>query len=225
MEIEESIKKLLAKLERSQSSTPETTLYAEQVEAKFRNARFSLYKLQELKQPIAVDSSISSSTLLDNRELINFYCDCFWDFLRSSIDILAQLINERTSLGLNEKTVDIKKVAANLNQTLHPHLKTSVDYLLGLQAFKKLEDYRHCSIHRRQVYIETREQEESILGTRGYSSSTSETKKLTYVSHICRRPWDLTTPDIDYSKTVDMFCQELLQKLESQMVAIINRLP
>jgi hypothetical protein len=223
LEVEESIKKLLERLQHSQSATPKSTLYAQQVEAKFKNARYSLCKLQELKQPVVAGDSINSSTLLDNVEMINFYCDCFWDFLRSSIDILAQLINELTSLGLNERAVDIKVVAQNLDPTSHPQLKTSVDYLLRTRAFKTLEDYRHCSIHRRQVYIETKEQEESILGTRGYYASTSETKKATYESHICCNPWDLT-PVVNYSKTTDTFCQELLKKVESQMVAIINRL-
>lgn len=223
MEIEESIKELLAKLERSQSSTSKTTVYAGQVEAKFKNTRYSLYKLQELKQPMAADSSIRSSTLLDNRELINFYCDCLWDFLRSSIDILAQLINELASVGMNEKDVDIKKVAARLDPTLHPQLKTSVDYLLRTRAFKTLEHYRHCSTHRRQVFIKTIKQEMSIFGTKGYDSSTSETKQATYESYICRNPWDLE-PNIDYRQPLDVFCEELLKKVEGQMVAIINRL-
>lgn len=228
MEIEESIKKLLKRLEGRQLLTPKTTLYAQQVEAKFKNARYSLYKLQELKRPVVTSSGMDSSTFLDNCEMINFYCDCFWDFLRSSIDILAQLINELTPLTLNERSVDIKEVAKNLDLTLYPQLrqlKTSVDYLLRTIAFKTLEEYRNCSIHRRQVYIETREQQESILGTRGYYSSTSETKTATYESHICRNPRDLDlTPGIDYSKTLEMFCQELLEKVESQMVAIIKRL-
>lgn len=225
MTVEESIKTLLEKLEHRHLSTPKATLYARQVEAKFKNTRYSLHKLQEFKLPVATGSSMASSTLLDNDELINFYCDCFWDFLRSSIDVLAQLINERTSLGLNERDVDIKQVATHPNLTSYPQLKTPVNYLLSLQAFKKLEHYRHCSIHRRQVYIKTIEQKESILGTRGYSSTTSDTKESTYVSYLCRDPQDLTaTPDIDDSKTVDMFCQELLEKIERQMVAIIKRL-
>lgn len=225
MTVEESIKTLLEKLEHRHLSTPKATLYARQVEAKFKNTRYSLHKLQEFKLPVATGSSMASSTLLDNDELINFYCDCFWDFLRSSIDVLAQLINERTSLGLNERDVDIKQVATHPNLTSYPQLKTSVNYLLSLQAFKELEHYRHCSIHRRQVYIKIIEQKESILGTRGYSSTTSDTKESTYVSYLCRDPQDLTaTPDIDDSKTVDMFCQELLEKIESQMVAIIKRL-
>lgn len=223
MTVEESIKKLLEKLEHRQLSTPKATLYAQQVEAKFKNARYSLYKLQELKQPLVTDSSMGSSTLLDNSELINFYCECFWDFLRSSIDILAQLINALAPAPLNEKAVDIKQVEANLNPTLHPQLKTSVRYLLRIQAFKTLEHYRHCSTHRRQVYIKTIKQEESIFGTKGYDASTSETKQATYESYICRNPWDLE-PNIDYSRTLDAFCEELLKKVESQMVAIINRL-
>jgi len=223
--VEESIETLLEKLEHRHVSTAKATLYARQIEAKFKNARYSLHKLREFKVPVATGSSTASSALLDTDELINFYCDCFWDFLRSSIDILAQLINERTSLGMGETDVDIKKVEAHHRLTSFAQLKTSVKYLLTLQVFKDLEKYRHCSMHRRQVYIKTIEQKESILGTRGYSATTSDTEMPTYVSYLCRDPQDLTTtPDVDDSRTVDMFCQELLEKIESQMVAIIKRL-
>jgi hypothetical protein len=224
--VEESIETLLEKLEHRHLSTAKATLYARQVEAKFKNARYSLGKLREFGLPVATGSSTASSVLLGTDELINFYCDCFWDFLRSSIDILAQLINERTSLGMGERDVDIKKVEAHPRLASFAQLKTSVKYLLNLKVFKKLEQYRHCSMHRRQVYIKTMEQKVSILGTRGYSATTSDTEMPTYVSYLCRDPQDLTTtPDVDDSRTVDMFCQELLEKLQNQMVAIINRLP
>lgn len=225
MEIEESVKKLLEKLNRRHLSTSSTTLYAQQVEAKFKNARYSLHKLKELERPIVVGSGTVLSEPLNNVEKVNFYCDCFWDFLRSSIDILAQLINELTSRTLDERSVDIKRVAQNIDPSLYPQLKTSVDYLLRLTAFNTLEDYRHCSMHRRQVYIETIAQELEILGTRGYDistdSSTSERKQTRYISHICRNPWDLI-PDVDYSRTTATFCEELLKKVEKRMVTIIN---
>ena len=226
MTVEESIQTLLEKLAYRRLLTDKATLYARQVEAKFKNARYSLDKLREFGLPVATGSSTASSALLDTDELINFYCDCFWDFLRSSIDVLAQLINERTSLGMDETDVDIKKVAAHPRLASFAQLKTSVKYLLSLRVFKRLEQYRHCSMHRRQVYIKTIEQKESILGTRGYSATTSDAEMPTYVSYLCRDPQDLTTtPDVDDSRTVDMFCQELLEKLQNQMVAIINRLP
>jgi len=227
LDIETSLSKLQEKLDRRHSSTPATNLYAQQVEAKFKNARYSLHKLRGLERPIIVGSGTILSEPLNNVEKVNFYCDCFWDFLRSSIDILAQLINELTSRTLDERSVDIKKVAQNINPSSYPQLKTAVDYLLRINVFNTLEDYRHCSMHRRQVYIETIAQESEILGTRGYDvstdSSTSEKKQTQYISHICRNPWDLT-PDVDYSRTTAAFCEDLLKKIESRMVTIINRL-
>lgn len=223
MEIEESLKNLREKLARRHLSTSAAKLYAEQVEAKFKSARYSLYKLKELERPIIISGGTASSEPLNNVGKINFYCDCFWDFLRSSIDILAQLINERASCNLNEKSVDIKKVAQNLDPRLYPQLKTSVDYLLKSSIFKTLEDYRHCSMHRRQVFINTQVQETQIVGTRGYDSTTSEEKRTQYISHICHNPWDLN-PDVDYSQTAATFCEELLKKIEKRMVTIINRL-
>lgn len=227
MEIEESIQKLREKLDHSHSSTPSTSLYADQVIAKFKNVRYSLYKLHELEQPIVVSSSTQSPDLLDDvekvNERVNFYCECFLDFLRSSIDILAQLINQLTPHKLPETSVDIKKVAAIIDPTSQPHLKTSVDYLINLTAFKTLEKYRHCSMHRRQVYIYTTRQRTEAAGTIGYpylDASTSQ--QPAYNSYICTNPSDLD-PVVDYSQTAATFCESLLKILEKRMVTIVNR--
>lgn len=226
MEIEESIHKLREKLNRSHLSTPSTNLYAEQVVAKFKNARYSLYKLQELERPIVAGSGTDSPDLLNSvekvNERVNFYCECYFDFLRSSIDILAQLINQLTSRSLPETSVDIKKVAQNINSTLYPQLKTSVDYLIRLSAFKTLEHYRHCSMHRRQVFIKTEAQEPNAAGTRGYYDAFTA-QQQTYKSYICTNPLDII-PIVDCNQTVNEFCENLLKKVEKRMVTIINRL-
>lgn len=227
MEIKDSIQKLLEKLDSRHLLTPTTSLYAEQVVAKFKNARYSLYKLKELEQPLVTVGSTESPDLLDSvekvNERVNFFCECFFDFLRSSIDILAQLINQLTSRR-NETWVDIKKVAQGIDPTLYPQLKTSVDYLARLGAFEKLEHYRHCSMHRRQVYIKTKAKEPDTAGTRGYGYYDGSTSQQpAYNSYICVNPRDLE-PVVDYSQTVTMFCESLLKKLERQMVVIVNHL-
>ena len=225
MEIEESLIKLRGKLDRRGSPTSTTNLYTEQVAAKFKGALYSIQKLRELEQPVIAGSDKGSQELLSHVDKVNFYCDCFWDFLRSSIDILAQLINALTGSPLSETSVDIKQVARSLTSSPYANVKTSVDRLLALRAFSTLEEYRNCSTHRRQVFIDTRKLDTEALGTRGYRDliDSSTSKGAVYISHICSNPWDLT-PDVDNSRVVATFCEELLKKIEKQMVTIINRL-
>lgn len=223
MGIDESISKLLEKLDRLSLSTPATTLYAQQVSAKFKVARYSIHRLEELERPRVISSGTASTELLNEVEQVNFYCDCFWDFLRSSIDILAQLINILTSCNLGERSVDIKRVARALDTNSYQLLGTSINTLLSSSVFNTLEEYRHCSMHRRQVYIQTRKLDDELIGTDGYNASTSTEKQTRYISHICLNPWDLQ-PVVNANQTVATFCQEMLQKLERRMVTIINRL-
>jgi hypothetical protein len=226
--IEECITNLLGRLNSNSSLTEPTTLYAQQVNAKLKNAKYSIDKLTELEQLVVRGTGTDTPCRLNYDEKVNFFCDCFWDFLRSSIDILGQLINHVCQCGLNERSVDIKNVAQTLNQDINPRLKVSVDRLINSRAFNTLENYRHCSIHRRQVFIEIIEQEVSIRGTIGYpdyrsDSSTSEVKKKTYASHICRNPWELQ-PNVDYNQTVASFCSNLLNQIERMMVTVLNRI-
>ena len=226
MEIAEALKKLQEKLDNSGSSTPATNLYTKQVAAKFKGAQYSLHKLRELEQPIVAGSGIDSQEPLNHVERVNFYCDCLWDFLRSSIDILAQLINSLTGSALLERNVEIKTVASSLTSSSHAEIKTSVDRLLALKAFKTLEEYRNCSTHRRQVFINIEKQDTEVFGTTGYREGlidSSTSKGTVYTSHICRNPWELT-PDVDESRVVATFCEEILKKIERPMVTIINRL-
>lgn len=237
MTVADSIDDLLRKLRRRQLDTPTAKLYAEQVKAKLNNACFSLEILKELESRIETvevqDSTTSTVTqrtptaenLLTVEEKVNFYCECFWDFLRSSLDILAQLINELCSLPLDEQSVDFKQVANELrSRARDTPLERAVNNCRSDGAFKTLEEYRHCSMHRRQVYIETRRHTTDITGTRGYDSATSLQRQITFESHLCNNPWDLT-PVVDYQRPVAKYCERLLQTIERRIKTIINRLP
>lgn len=237
MSVTNSIDNLLRKLSRRRLRTPTPKLYAEQVKAKLKNAYFSLEILKELEsltQTVEVQDDTTSTTavrtptaqnFLTVEEKVNFYCECFWDFLRSSLDILAQLINELRSLSLDERSVDFKQVANELcSCAKDTPLERAVNNCRRSEAFKTLEEYRHCSMHRRQVYIETKRHTTDISGTRGYDSATSLQRQITFESNLCNNPWDLA-PVVDYQRPVVKYCEHLLQAIERRINTIVNRLP
>lgn len=234
--MEESIDNLVNRLGRRGLVTPTGRLYAEQVKAKLKNAQFSLENLKELEQLTEVTAIQDGSTaefvqqtrsreqnLLSVKEKVNFYCECFWDFLRSSLDILAQLINDVQSLPLDEQSVDFKQVGNELNDRFRGFpLQRAVDNCRNSDAFETLEGYRHCSMHRRQVFIETTTHDITQEGTVGYYSGTS-IKRTTYKSHLCNNPWDIE-PVVDYNRPVGRYCESLIRAIERRMVTIINRI-
>jgi hypothetical protein len=103
--------------------TDKMELYSRGLIAKLRQAHFSLQILKELEHletpPISTDGTQlpTAEYSLTVEEKISLYCDCFWDFLRSALDIMAQLVNECESLNIIETGVDLKKVAQKISLT------------------------------------------------------------------------------------------------------------
>jgi len=228
--VNESIDKLLRRLSRKGLNTATVSLYAEGIKAKLQATRFALENLrglehiEETAQAKGGTTSLTAQSLLTIEDKVNFYCECFWHFLRSSLDILAQLINELRSLHISERRVDFKQVAEELKRTAQGTLlEKAVNNCRKGDAFKNLEEYRHCSMHRRRVFIETRTHTMSTTGTRDYYSYAG-TSVTTVERYLCRNPWDLH-PKVDDKRPVVGYCEYLLQAMERRMNTIINRLP
>ncbi len=231
MDTQGRIDRLLQILDNQGLATPTSILYAEGVKSKLRQARFGLKMLKELvhleDQPTTQDVTTipTAQDSLTISEQVNFYCDCFWDFLRSALDILGQLINQVHSLGISERDVDFKTVADKIKSTASgSQLDKALDKLRNSHAFKDLEDYRHCSTHRRPIYIETQAVTTAITGTRGYYSATSMRRAMVG-RYLCTNPWDLT-PRVDKGRRpVVEYCDSLLKRIENHIDSIVNRIP
>ena len=226
MAVNESIDTLLRRLTHRGLNTATTSLYAEGIKAKLQATRFALENLRELgrvEEGAQVQDDTTQS-LLTVEDKVNFYCECVWDFSRSSLDILAQLINELCLLNLNERHVDFKQVANKLKSSLQDTLlEKAVNNCRRCNAFKNLEEYRHCSMHRRRVFIETRTYTKSTTGTRDYYNYAGSSI-TTVERYLCKNPWDLQ-PIIDDKRPVVEYCEHLTQAIERRIRTIIDRLP
>jgi len=229
IDIQGRIDRLLLRLQQRGLATPRATLYAEGVKTKLNQAKFSLENLRRLErlqdQPDTQDATtISIGQALPNvSEQVIYYCDCFWDFLRSALDITGQLVNELRSLGISERNVDIKAVASAIkSRELGSTLDKALDELLNSSAFTQLEDYRHCSTHRRPIYIQTRTMTTSVTGTSGYYGSSDT--RIIVERNICTNPWDLKPRVRVGVRPVVGYCESLLQRIRGKLDTIINQL-
>ena len=90
-------------------------LYGEGVKSKLRQAEYSLERISALTEEFAGTTATTNTTEISASDRVGFYCDAYWAFLYSSLDILAQVINQYLNLGLSEKQVDFYAIADNLN--------------------------------------------------------------------------------------------------------------
>jgi hypothetical protein len=95
--------------------------------------------------------------------------------------------------------------------------------MLKSRAFKHLEEYRHCSIHRRPVYIETMTSQTRTSGTPGYAT-VGTVLQITVKRYLCTNPWHLR-PNIDKKREIGIYCDELLEKIEAYVDRVIYHLP
>lgn len=231
IDTEGRIDRLLQRLHSRGIATSNTTLYAEAVKTKLRQARFSLETLRQLvpQEDQVQDTTIIPATqgLLNVSGLVGFYCDSFWDSLRSALDILAQLVNELRSLGISERDVDIKKVAAGVKSTaLGSPLDKALDNLLNSSAFIQLEDYRNCTTHRRPPFIRTWTVTTSVSGTPGYDYSASSIQQRTVIERdLCINPWALGPRVYPGKRPVVGYSEQLLKRIRGKIDNIVNHFP
>jgi len=230
IDTEGRIDRLLQRLYSRGLATDTTTLYSEGVKTKLRQAQFSLETLRQLapQEDQVQDATTIPATqgLLNVSGLVGFYCDSFWDSLRSALDILAQLVNELRSTGIRERKVNIKNVAGKVKDTAPGSpLDKALDELLNSSAFVQLEDYRHCSMHRRPPFIQTQTVTTSVSGTPGYAYSASSQQITIVERYLCTNPWDLRPRVYIGQRPVVAYNEKLLQRIRGKINTIVNRLP
>jgi len=231
IDTEGRIDRLLGRLSDRGLASTSTTLYAEAVKTKLRQAWFSIERLRQLapQEDEIQDATTIPETqrLLNVSGLVGFYCDSFWDSLRSALDILAQLVNELNSLRISERDVDIRKVATKLKSTaLGSGMDKAMDELLNSSAFIQLEDYRNCTTHRRPPFIRTEIVTTSVSGTPGYAYSTSSTQQRAIIKRdLCMNPWALTPRVCTDQRPVVTYNENLLKRIREKIDTIVNRLP
>ena len=188
-------------------------LYCEGVKSKLTQAEYSLAQLT-----LYSNQSDDTTTTTDSEEIsitdrVGFYCDAYWAFLYSSLDILAQVINQSQKLGRDEKDVSFKKIEQKLRSAPHmgTRLQRDVSTCLSSFAFRNLDKYRNCSTHRRQIFIREQSFRLTTTDTPGYK--TTSTGPVTAIRRvICENPLEVT-PKIGQLRQIPQYMTENQAKI------------
>jgi hypothetical protein len=208
--------------------TPKVNLYSEGIKTKFYQARWSLNVLREIEHAPNVEGSTTSQeawNMISTNDKIVFFCECFWDFLRSSIDIASQLINELRlqPLKIDEEDVSFYKVRDKMEPSMSTTLLfKALESCRCSWAFKELNSYRHCSTHRRQVCIFEVPSSPSPL-TRGYEYMSGSTTRVMN-RYLCSNPGSLR-PRMSLKRPVVAHNEKILNEIEKHLSTIVKRLP
>ena len=227
MDVYTRINRLLQRVKRRGIDTEKAKIYAEGVKEKLLQVDYAISRIQSLESTQIFDSSTDFPTQIASGKQdeigsqISFYCDSIWDILWASIDITGQLINELMGLGLTEKRVSFYKVMKKLtdNHTGNPVTKKVLELNNGL-ALKRLKKYRHCSTHRRPVYIRTALTTTTVSGRPGYNITELNTQYVK--SYICDNP--LSLKPIVTNREVLPFCIVTKNQVDDKISNIVNKL-
>lgn len=187
-------------------------LYAEGLKAKITQVNFALDKLSEFNNKTDETTTSTVQDAISITDQVHFYCDTFWTFLYSSLDVLAQVANQAMKLGFaDERQVSLARVNQKLQSGAYKASKISKKFAdcIKSKAFKNVDRYRNCSTHRRQIYIE--EITKSVRGTAGYQSSTTG-PLVTVVRMLCDNPLELN-PKTEQKRRIPEYMIKTREKI------------
>ena len=185
--------------------------------AKLKQADYALSQLEKCTKEVADDVSIKDSFPIKDK--VQFFSDSFWAFLRASLDVLAQIINQTNKLGLDEKDTSFNQVVQKqTNKQRASPLTAQLNKLKGSTYFKNADRYRNCSLHRRQIYLEKRVTE--IEPTNGYSIS-GPLRTSSWL--ICDNPL-VVRPKTEQGRDLSSYCKKCKVRIEESTNRIVKLL-
>lgn len=197
--------------------TRRLNLYTEGLKTKLKQSLFALSCLDTFSDKSDSTTSVTTGADFAISEQVCFYCDSFWAFLYSGLDVLGQIINQALRLGLDERGVSIKEVK-RLVDVNYPQsaLQGILTKCIKSNSFKNLERYRNCCLHRRHIYME--EVTQTVRGTLGYYS-TSAVSQTVIIRVLCDNP---LTPSTSTKQRRN--APEYMERVQANIFAYIERI-
>ena len=192
-------------------------LYSEGLKAKLSQVQYTLSRLESFNSRT---DETESTTAEDNYPVlakVHFYCDTFWTFLYSSLDVLSQIVNQALKLELGEKDVSFGNVKGKLQGNNYKSLPVAQKYLqcFNSNCFSNLEKYRNCSIHRRQIFIT--ETITTQKATAGYSTAPQIT---TVIRVLCDDPLTVNAKT-NQKREIPKYMVETKEKIKKHIESIL----
>jgi hypothetical protein len=224
MNVKEKVEALISEAD---ANVPQKTrrqkirLYAEGVKSKMRQAEYALSQLTSFSDRTDATTTSTAADEYGISERVEFYCDSFWAFLYSSLDVLAHVINQSLKLGMKEKYVSFKRVSQKLNETKRGTvLQKKVDECLRSIAFKNVDAYRNCSTHRRAICIE--EEIKIVRRTAGYNTTATGSVE-SVIRVLCDKPL-VVTPTMNQQRKIPQYLVATKNKITKQIATMLENI-
>lgn len=202
-------------------------LYAEGLKDKLKQARFAIESMNSLSSEVNSSSADKDFSILDKA---HFFCDAFWAFSYTSLDVAAQIINQSEKLQLNEHEVSFKVVCRKIDSK--SPIRHEMESIQKKNFFKNLEKYRNCCLHRRSIYI--KEETHTVTHTAGYNVTqtrdvipgrTSMTKghrmEVTARRILCDDAHALT-PRTEQNREIVQYCSKSFRNLSDSLKQLLT---
>lgn len=194
-------------------------LYCDGLTAKLRQVAFALRRLDELCEKPKVEQSSTTCDLLSHSEEVHFWLDSSWAFLYACMDIVAQVINQACSLGMDEKSVSFNAIAS---RTFDAKLLSLVTSAKSMDCVRSAQDYRNCALHRRHICIQF--QQQSLTLSSGYGEFQTGAPETTFMAtSICDDPLTVV-PTFELNRGVVAHGAECAVRVATALKDMINRI-
>ena len=198
-------------------------IYSSGVIRKLVNAEYALKQIENLPNFPTQSTSTTGDINTSDETKLYFYVDSFFAFLYSCYDVIAQVINQKKNLDFDEEDVTFFKIKGKLVKNhLGLSLTTFLEKIVKKRYFINLRKYRHCSTHRRQIFI--KESSERIPSE--YGSSDEITVAGTYeitTRTLCDNPYELN-PKIKQEREVKRYSNWILKNAKIDILKIMEEI-
>lgn len=201
-------------------------VYAEGLNAKIDQAEFALTQLTSFINDTGYTVTATTPEGFVPSSELYFYGDAFWTFLYSSLDVLAQVVNQALKLDIDEENVTFGRLAIELKQHssyADTPIYNRVHNCKVSRWYHWLKKYRNCSVHRRRVYIG---RQVFDVGTPEYHlASSTETIGVGAFNAgpftLCDDPYTIK-PKTDKRRTIPDYMRQTKEVILDHIVIILK---
>ena len=194
-------------------------MYALGLEARFDQMEYCISRLNGLTA-ISESTTATADAGLDSNRQAEFYCDTFWTWAYSSLDILAQVINQTENLRIKENKVSFDDVLAKL-KSMSPVPPTLGEMKALERSYGRswMKAYRNCANHRRPICLFHETKTESV--TKAYESATEPISRTIRYIVYHNVPYEPKKKD---RKELIPLCKNARDSVNTKIAAVLRKL-
>ncbi|MCZ6835293.1 MAG: Cthe_2314 family HEPN domain-containing protein [Planctomycetota bacterium] len=194
-------------------------LYLEGLNSRLLQIDYCLKQFDQLNAT-SIESTSSTDEYFGSDKIAEFYCDSFWTWVYSALDILAQVVNQTEDLKIKEKDVSFNSVLKILRKlTPKPGCLSVIEALAKSHLRSRMVSYRNCANHRRPICLFHDVRTQTM--TSGYKTATGPAKQI--VRYICDHSVAFT-PDPKKKKELISHCKKDRDQLQRTLKSVLNKL-